>query len=431
MARTSEYPTANFYTDESLASEPYPYYEWIREQGNVWRAPYENVVVVVGYDELWEVDRDPETFSSANSTTGPFPGLPFTPEGDDIREQLDAHRHLLAMRTLLETYDPPEHTKHRSLITRLFSPARLRDNEVFMLELADRLLDEAATDCGYEFIGQFSQPFGLLVIADLLGVPDADHRQFVHRLASQNPGAIEATRRAEHADANSLEWLEGWFAAYVEDRRRAPRQDVLTSLATARFPSGELPSVLDVTHAATFLFTAGQETTARLLASAVLLLGEDQALQERLRSEPERIPDFVEEVLRLETPAKSIHRLVTKTTTLSGVELKAGTTLLLLAGAANRDPRRFDDPLRLDIDRPNLREHVAFGRGIHSCVGAPLARVESRIALERILARLGDIRLSEDHHGPPGERRLHWAPTHLLRGLVDLHLTFTLLSPPQ
>jgi cytochrome P450 len=108
-----------------------------------------------------------------------------------------------------------------------------------------------------------------------------------------------------------------------------------------------------------------------------------------------------------------------------------GTTLLLLAGAANRDPRRFDDPQRLDIDRPNLREHVAFGRGIHSCVGAPLARVESRIALERILARLGDMRLSEDHHGTPSDRRLHWAPTHLLRGLVDLHLTFTLLSPPR
>jgi cytochrome P450 len=419
------YATANFYTEESLATDPYPYYEWIRAQGNVWRAPYENVVVVVGYDELWQVDRDPQTFSSANSTTGPFPGLPFTPEGDDIREQLDTYRDLLPMRTLLETYDPPEHTKHRALITRLFTPARLRDNEVFMSALADRLLGEAPTDGTFEFIGQFSQPFTLLVVADLLGVPEDDHRHFVHRLASQNPGAIEAARRGEHSGVNPLEWLDDRFSAYVEDRRRAPGPDVLTSLATTRFPDGELPSVLDVVHAATFLFAAGLETTARLLASAMLFLARDQALQDRLRSQPERIPDFVEEVLRLETPAKSIHRLVTMTTNVDGVELKAGTTVLLLAGAANRDPRRFNDPHRLDLDRPNLREHVAFGRGIHACVGAPLARLEARIALERILDRLGDIRLSEEHHGePPSAPRVRWAPTHLLRGLVDLHLTF-------
>jgi cytochrome P450 len=419
------FASANFYLDESLAADPYPYYDWIREQGKVWLAPYEDVAVVVGYDEIREVCRDPQTFSSANSATGPFPPLPFTPHGDDIREQLDAHRDQLPARNLLQTYDPPEHTRHRSLLGRLFTPNRLRENEEFIWELADRLLDEFVDSGRCEFIGQYSQPFALLVIADLLGVPEDDHRHFVHRLASQNPGAIEAARRGEYQTGNSLEWLDGYFSEYVVDRRRSPRDDVLTAMATATFPDGTLPTVADVVHAATFLFAAGQETTARLLASAMVFLAQDRDLQDQLRRNRHRIPDFIEELLRLEGPAKSLHRLVTRTTTVGGVELQAGTVVLMLLGAGNRDPKHFPDPHRLDIDRTNLREHLAFGRGIHSCVGAPLARVEARVSIERILDRLGDLRLSGEAHGPPGEPRLNWAPTYLLRGMVDLHLEFT------
>jgi cytochrome P450 len=307
----------------------------------------------------------------------------------------------------------------------LFTPNRLRENEDFMWELADRRLDEFVDAGRCEFIGQYSQPFALLVIADLLGVPEDDHRNFVHRLASQNPGAIEAARRGEYQTGNSLEWLDGYFSEYVEDRRRSPRNDVLTAMATATFPDGTLPSVADVVHAATFLFAAGQETTARLLASAMVFLAQDPDLQEWLRRDRHRIPDFVEELLRLEGPAKSLHRLVTRTTKVGGVELQAGTVVLMLLGAGNRDPKHFPNPDRLDIDRTNLREHLAFGRGIHSCVGAPLARVEARVSIERILDRLGDLRLSTERHGPPDALRLNWAPTYLLRGMVELHVEFT------
>lgn len=423
-----DFATVNFYLDESLVEDPYPYYDWIREQGPVWWAPYENVAVVTGYDDIWEIDRDPQTYSSVISATGPFPPLPFTPEGDDIREQVEAHRDEMPMREHLVSYDPPEHTAHRALMMRLLTPKRLKHSEEFMWTLADRQLDEFLAAGSCEFIGQYSQPFALLVIADLLGVPEEDHRQFVQYLASQHPGSMDAAKRGEYQMVNPLEWLDSYFTRYVEDRRREPGDDVLTAMARATFPDGALPAVSDVVHAATFLFGAGQETTARLLASAMLILAQDPGLQDRLRGERDQIPDFIEEVLRIEGPVKSRHRLVTRTTTLRGVELKAGTVVMMLPGAANRDPRHFDHPHKFDIDRPNVREHLAFGRGVHSCVGGPLARVESRISLERILDRMGDIRLSEKHHGPPGGGRFSWAPTYILRGLIDLHLEFTPLT---
>jgi cytochrome P450 len=420
----TDFASVNFYVDESIVEDPYPYFEWIREQGNVWRAPYENVVAVVGYDEIWEVNRHPEIYSSVNAGAGPF-GLPFTPEGDDIRDQIARHRDELPDRDQLVSYDPPEHTAHRALMMRLLTPKRMKENEDFIWSLADRQIDEFLSDGRCEFVGQFSQPFAMLVIADLLGVPESDHRQFVNVLAFQHPGAIAAAASQENPLDGGLHFLDSYFTKYVEDRRREPQDDVLTALAMATFPDGELAPVPAVINAAQFLFGAGQETTARLLATALVYLAEDPSLQDRLRRDPDRIPDFVEEMLRLDGPIKAMHRLVTTTTTLSGVELKAGTVVAMLIGAANRDPRHFPHPYQVDIDRPNVREHMAFGRGIHSCVGGSLARVELKISLARILQRMGDIRPSEEHHGTAGERHFNWAPTWMLRGLIDLNLEFS------
>jgi cytochrome P450 len=200
---------------------------------------------------------------------------------------------------------------------------------------------------------------------------------------------------------------------------------VLTNLALATYPDGSTPDVTSVVRTATFLFAAGQETTARLLASALKQLAEHPELQEQLRADHDRIPDFLEETLRLESPVKADFRLARRTTTVGGVEVAAGTPVMLLNGAANRDPRRFECPHEFQVDRPNAQSHIAFGRGVHSCPGGPLARAEARISIERILDRLHDIRLSEEHHGPAGDRRLDWEPTWILRGLTNLHLEFT------
>jgi cytochrome P450 len=176
------------------------------------------------------------------------------------------------------------------------------------------------------------------------------------------------------------------------------------------------------------LFAAGQETTARLLGVMFQLIGERPELQQLLRDERHRLPNFAEECLRLETPLQSTFRLSRRAATVGGVPIPPGTTLMLLPAAANRDPRKFSDPDEFRLDRPNWRQHLAFGSGVHSCAGAPLARAEVRVSAERLLDRMGDIRISEKEHGPPGARRYEYPHTYMLRGLERLHLEFTPLG---
>jgi cytochrome P450 len=323
------------------------------------------------------------------------------------------------------TMDAPMHTRERALLMRLITPKRLKDNEAFMWRLADQQLDELVGTAQCEFIHAFAQPFAMLVVADLLGVPEADHQRFREGFGlSASPGKIGAG--ADSApDLNALAWLDDWFAEYIEDRRREPRQDVLSDLALATYPDGTTPDVTSVVRTATFLFAAGQETTARLLASALKHLAEHPELQNELRTNRDRVSSFVEELLRVESPVKTDFRLTRRTTTIGGVDIAAGTPVMLLNGAANRDPRRFECPEQLRVDRPNSMDHIAFGRGAHACPGSPLARAEARISLERILDRVRDIRLSEEHHGPPDARHFKYEPTWVLRGLTELHLEFT------
>jgi cytochrome P450 len=224
---------------------------------------------------------------------------------------------------------------------------------------------------------------------------------------------------------NPLQWLDNKFSAYIEDRRRAPREDVLTALATAKYPDGSTPEVIEVVRSATFLFAAGQETTAKLLTGAMRVLGDRPDIQQKLREDRSLIPGFIEESLRMDSPVKSDCRLARKRATVGDLEVAAGTVVMVLPGAANRDPRRFENPHEFLLDRPNVREHMAFARGVHSCPGGPLARVEGRVSIERILDRMADIGINELKHGPANDRRYTYEPTYILRGLNQLHITFT------
>jgi cytochrome P450 len=419
VTSVNDFGAVDFLTDPELANDPYRYYDWLRECP-VQRESKHGVVMVSGYDEAVAVWRDDkETFSACNVVSGPFPGLPVTVDGDDITGLIEEHRDGLPLHEFFASFDPPKHTDHRSLLARLLTPKRLQENEEFLWRLADQQIDTFVDDGRCEFVRAFGNPFTMLAIADLLGVPEGDRDRFGR--ANQLIGNLES----ETFEPASIQNMERWFVEYVEARRREPQGDVLTSMAQARFPDGSIPDVLDVARVATFLFAAGQGTTVDLLSSALQLLAERPELQELLRAAPSRIPAFVEEMLRYESPIKSNFRLVARSTTVSDVDLPAGTNVLVMNGAANRDPRRFEDPNEFRLDRPNVGEHVAFGRGIHACPGAPLARAEARIALERLLARLGDIRIDAEHHGPPEHRTFEWEPTFLLRRLRALHVQFT------
>jgi cytochrome P450 family 150 subfamily A5 len=430
----TDWQELDFFKDPGLVADPYPYLAAAREQCPVWREPHHGVVMVTGYDEATEVFHDAETFSSCIAVTGPFPGFPVPIEGDDVSELIERYRDTLPFSDQLPALDPPVHTNHRALLMRLITPKRLKENEASMWRLADGLLDgflagDASVADGRpatgEFISGFATPFTLLVIADLLGLPEEDQQDLVAAMrgSQRSGGGVGDTSQRTMAH-NPLEGLYQRFARYIEDRRREPGDDVLSGLAGATFPDGSQPEVADVVRIAANLFSAGQETTVRLLGSALKVLAEDPDMQRRLREDRNRIPGFIEEALRAESPIKGDFRLSRVPVTVGGVDLPAGTYVMVLNGAANRDPRVFDDPDRFDETRPNARHHIAFGRGIHTCPGAPLARAEARVAIERLLDRTSDIAISEREHGPAGARGYRYIRTFILRGLTQLHLEF-------
>lgn len=422
----TELANVDYFTDTDVAQDPYDYWEYLRNQGPVCREPHYGVVPVTGYQEVQAAFKDVESFSAVNAIGGPFPPLPFTPEGDDISEQIEAHRHEFPIFEHMVVMDPPEHEKARSLLGRLLTPRRLQENKDYIWQLADRQFDEFIANGHCEFLSEYAKPFATLAIADLLGVPEEDRPEIRRNLGAGNaPGARVGALDHEPVGSNPLQYLDELFSAYIDDRRQRPREDVLTGLATATYPDGSIPPLLEVVRPATFLFAAGQETVTKLLSSSVQILGDDPELQERLRSDRSLIGTFIEEALRMQSPTKVDFRLARKTTTLGGVRIPAGTVLMLCLGAANRDPRKFDSPNEFRADRKNVREHIAFGRGIHTCAGAPLARVEGQITINRILDRTRDFTISEAKHGSPGNRQYHYEPTFLLRGLTELHIDFT------
>ncbi|OBF69623.1 cytochrome [Mycobacterium sp. 852002-51971_SCH5477799-a] len=422
----TELADVDYFTDADTAQDPYAYWDYLRSRGPVFREPHHGVVAVTGYQEVQAAFKDVGSFSAVNAIGGPFPPLPFTPEGDDISEQIEAHRHEFPIFEHMVVMDPPEHEKARSLLGRLLTPRRLQENKDYIWQLADRQFDEFIANGQCEFLGEYAKPFATLAIADLLGVPEEDRAEIRHNLGAGNaPGARVGALDHEPVGSNPLQYLDDLFSAYIADRRECPREDVLTGLATATYPDGSTPPLLEVVRPATFLFAAGQETVTKLLSAAVQVLGDQPELQARLRADRTLIGSFIEEALRMQSPTKVDFRLARKTTTLGGVHIPAGTVIMLCLGAANRDPRKFDNPNEFHVDRKNVREHIAFGRGIHTCAGAPLARVEGQVTINRLLDRTRNIRISKAKHGSPPNREYSYESTFLLRGLKELHIEFT------
>lgn len=412
----------DYFADQALMADATGYYEQLRANGPVWREPHHGAFMVTGYDEVAAVLRDPAVFSSCNAFAGPFVEVPQPPEDpDDFTALIDEYRSTFAFSENFITFDPPEHTAHRGLMMRLLTPRRLRENEQFMWREADRLIDAFVNRGSCEFARDYAQPFSLVVIADLLGIPESDHWLLRQRVVEQGPAGKLGTRH----EGNFLGYLEEFFTPYIEERRHAPKDDVLTKMAQARFPDGTFPAVVDVVRVGTLLFAGGQGTSARFQIAMLKLLAEDPDLQRRLRDDRSLIPNAIEEGLRLSSPTKVNFRMARVTTELGGVTIPAGSTVVLLLNAADRDGRRFDCPAEFHADRPNTRLHMAFGRGVHSCPGAPLVRSEAEITLNRLFDRVDDLRISAAHHGPPEARRFDYTPSYIMQGVDALHLEFT------
>jgi hypothetical protein len=216
-----------------------------------------------------------------------------------------------------------------------------------------------------------------------------------------------------------------YFAEYVHDRRASPRDDLLSELANMPYPDGSTPDAMEIVRLATFLFGAGQDTSAKLLGNAMRFVIEQPGLQDQLRADPSLVAPMLEEVLRLEGSTKMTARIARKDTHIGDLTVPAGTKVMLALSAANRDPRRWEDPQAFVLNRPRIKEHLAFGRGGHVCAGAPLARVEVRIIFEKFLEHTSKIDLVAAMHGPPGARTLEYEPSFIIRGLAEMHLDLT------
>ena len=381
--------------------DPYPLYASIRQRGFVRSGlgPY----VTASHRAAEAILRD-RRFSSSPAHQRGYK-RPTFPEGDPRAE--------LPPGDLL-SLDPPDHTRIRRLISSAFTPKAIADLEPWIRDTCQRLLDEADGAAGFDLIDTLAFPLPIAVICRLLGVPTRDQARFRawgHEVAA----TLEPqTRRRAVSDPRSAQLaLTAYFHDLVGRRRADPDDSLLSALIAAeaegnRLSSGELVST------ALLLLVAGFETTVNLIGNGTVALLGEQAQWLRLRDEPALAPAAVEELLRFDSPVQMTSRIATEDLEVDGTAIRQGTTVMVAIGGANRDPDAFDDPDRLWIDRPGASRHLSFSFGIHHCLGAPLARLEGRVALEELIRRYPKLTLA----GPPARR-----PLLVLRGFetVPVH----------
>jgi cytochrome P450 len=402
--------------DPAVLASPFEYYRTLRAEAPVYRDPFTGIHHVASYDLVLEVLRDFETYS--NRFAPAMGGAALAQLAGDPELAALARDSYPPVDTML-TADPPEHRRFRALVNKAFTPRRVDALETGIAALADELIDRFAGDGHFEVLSQFSVPLPLTVIADQLGVPRADLARF-KRWTDGFTAQLSGLAFGEDAKeaARRIFEFQRYFAARVEEAGRAPREDILSDLVRARL-EGERP--LDMAEMLSILqqlLVAGNETTAAAIAEGLLLLVRHPDQLALVRADSSLVPKLVEEVLRLATPTASMFRKATRDASLGGVAIPAGSMLLLRFASANRDEARFPDPDRFDVRRANAAEHLAFGHGIHFCIGAALARREMEIAFRALLARFEDFRLS------PGRPAPSHKPSVLLRGLAELHLDF-------
>lgn len=417
---------SDFFTDKEVLLDPYGYFEKIREHGPVFRMPGRDVVIVTGFEEGVSVLLNSHDFSSVINPE-PLAPLTFEPEGDDISQQIAEAKPVNPALQLLVTYDGDKHTAARHLLNPVFKPSRLKANEAFMRAYAEDMVREVVAKGSCELINEVATPYVTMVIADLLGVPEEDRAKFREVIdAGPPPGNMDTTDAQAGAQQGSqaLMFMAGYFFQYLTDRRANPQNDLMTELAHATYPDGTVAELGEAVKSAMFLFAAGQDTSAKLLGNSMRFLCERQDIQQQLREDRSLIPDFIEEMMRVEGSTKATFRLSKRRTKIGDVEIPAGQRVVIALPAGNRDPRRWDSPHEFRLGRPKIKEHIGFGRGAHTCVGAPLARVEVAAILNSFLDHTRSFDLADAHHGPREARKVDYEASYIIRGIDRLFVEF-------
>lgn len=390
--------------DAGSIQDPYPLYERMRSAGPVHRVADSDFYVVCGWEAVNEAIGRTEDFSSNLTAT-----MTYMPDGSVQAFTMDG---LGGPTQVLATADDPLHAVHRKLLVRHLAAKRIRAIEQFTAAAADRLWRQGLRDGQIEWMGAVANRLPMMVVAELIGIPDADIAQLVQwgYAATQ---LLEGLVSREQLDAAGVALLE--LNGYITDCFRravgAPQANLLGELSTA-CTSGEIDTIAAQVMMVT-LFAAGGESTASLLGSAAWILATRSDIQRRLRENPDLLGPFIEETLRYEPPFRGHYRHVRTDTSLAGVDLPADSHLMLMWGAANRDPTHFEDSGQFRLDRPGAKGHLSFGRGVHFCVGAALARLEAQIVLRLLLDHTTEIEAADV--GP-------WLPSLLVRRLEHLQL---------
>ena len=393
--------------DPSVLADPYDFYRTLREHAPVWAVPGTDVVTISTFDLLSEAVARPEDFSSTMRC------LLYRDE-NGLPACLDFGN---AATPTLAAADPPLHTVHRRAVFPELVARRMRALEDDIRALSATAVASALRHNTFDFMATIGNIVPITVVANLIGFRDINPMQLL-QAAFESTTMVGGTMPLDRLNdlVTRIGVIQEWIADQVRHTSEGDDETILLAVRRAldagTLQMGEVQTILHT------LLSAGGESTTSLLGNAVRMLAENQALQQELRENPNEIDVFVEEALRLESPFRQMMRSVPHDTTLGGTHIAAGSTALLLFAAGNRDPAQFDDPDRIDLTRGSPKRHLAFGHGVHFCVGAALARIEARAVLNELLEQTQNFALDPDHNP-------QWVDSILVRRHEQLHLHAT------
>lgn len=407
--------------NEDLLQDPYPFYEQLRSSGPVCREPDYGVYLVGTLDAIREVNRKPEVFSSVLVANAPYVDLPCP------LDKIAEYRKETPFSDKILSNDPPDHTRHRKLVNRLFTTSRVREIEPRIRAITNGVIDSFIEQGEVEFVTGFAHMIPRLVVGELIGLPPADQAHFktffedrlkLMEKAAEQPLSGFQERVNNQGGLTEDRFLREYFVEAISSRRSKPRNDIMSELANATFEDGEPVPLESLVSMISLLYSAGGDAnTPELMTNSMLALLDRPELEHALRADPTLMQGFVEEVLRYDTPVPGVFRIALEDTSIAGVPIPKGSKIMVVYGSGNHDATYFEDPENFKMGREYRHPHLGFGIGVHFCPGAPLARLEGQVAIQEVLRRMINIQRVDDKPVP-------YVPSVIQRIPIQLRLRF-------